>query len=131
MLSHSLVIDLRKNNGKVESSFEDFWTKLQKYLDEIVTPINECRHGNTLYLPIAISVRDLCEIVSERLAKQFPDDTKATPSEEWVQLQFWPKNPYATNALRYTGHFQVKYAVQACQMRKSHPDARYITVTGS
>ena len=34
---------------------------------------------------------DLCEIVSERLAKQFPDDTKATPSEEWVQLQFWPK----------------------------------------
>ena len=88
-----VIIDLRKNNGKVASSFEDFWTELQKYLDEIVTPVNERRHGNTLYLPIAISVRDLREIISERLAKQFPDNTKPIPSEEWIRLQFWPRNP--------------------------------------
>ena len=30
--------------------------------------------------------------------------------------------------MRYTGRFQVKYAVQARQMRKSHPDSRYVAV---
>jgi hypothetical protein len=119
-----VVIDLRKNNGKVALSFEDFWTELQKYLDEIVTPVNERRHGNTHYLPIAISVRDLREFMIERLA----DATKQIPFEEWIRLQFWPQNPYAKNALRYTGRFQVKYAVQARQMRHTHPDARYVAV---
>ncbi len=52
-------MDLRKNNGKVQSSFEEFWSELQKCLDEIITPVNERRHGDTMYLPIAISVRDL------------------------------------------------------------------------
>ena len=33
-------------------------------------------------------------------------------------LQFWPRNPYTTNALRYTGRFQVKNAVQARQICK-------------
>ena len=54
--------------------------------------------------------------------------TKCVPSEERLRLRFWPKNPYANNALRYTGQFNVKYAVQAWQMRKSHPDARYVAV---
>lgn len=123
-----VIIDLRKNNGKIQSSFDDFWTELQLYLDEIVTPVNERRHGDTMYLPIAISVRDLCEVVSERLSKKHPGNQPPTPSEEWVRLQFWPRNPYARSSLRYTGRFQVKYAVQARQMRKSHPDGRYVAV---
>ena len=67
-------LDLRKNNGKVESSFDEFWEELQKYLDELVTPVNERRHGDTMYLPIAISVRDLRERIEERLLKRFPGD---------------------------------------------------------
>lgn len=51
------------------------------------------------------------------------DDSKPIPSEKWIRLQFWPRNPYATSALRYTGKFKVKYAVQSHQMRKSHPDS--------
>ena len=35
---------------------------------------------------------------------------------------------YASNAIRYTGRFQVKFAEQARQMRKSHPDVRYFAV---
>lgn len=97
-------------------------------MDEIVTPINECRHGSIMYLPIAISIRDLRELVTERLNKKFPDVSKPIPSDEWIRLQFWPKNPYSTAALRYTGRFQVKYAVQACQMRRSHPDSKYVAV---
>jgi len=100
-----IITDLRRNNGKVQSSFEDFWSELQKYLDEIITPVNERRHGSTMYMPIAISVRDLREIVTERLAKAFPGEAKPVPSEEWLRLQFWPRNPYAVSALRYTGRF--------------------------
>ena len=81
-----------------------------------------------MYLPLAISIRDLREQICEWLSKRFPDVTKCVPSEEWLRLQFWPNNPYANNALRYTGQFNVKYAVQARQMRKSHPDARYVAV---
>ena len=51
-----VLLDLRKNNGKVGSLYEDFWQELQNFLDEIVTPVNEHRHGNTMYLPIAISI---------------------------------------------------------------------------
>ena len=97
-----IIIDLRKQNGKVQSSFDEFWNELQRYLDELTTP-NERRHGDTMYLPIAISVRDLRDIVIERLAKQFPNDSVPAPSEEWLRLQFWPRNPYASNAIRYTG----------------------------
>ena len=122
-----IILDLRKNNGKVQSSFDDFWAELQKLLDEIVTP-NEQRHGNTMYLTLAISIRDLREQICERMSKWFPNVTKCVPSEEWLRLLFWPKNPYVNNALRYTGQFNVKYAVQARKMRKSHPDARYVAV---
>jgi len=48
------------------------------------------------------------------------------PSAEWIRLQFWPSNPYSGSALRYTGQFQVKHGVQVCQLRKDHPDARYV-----
>lgn len=123
-----IILDLRKQNGVVESSFDAFWEELQKYLDEIVTPVNERRHGDTMYLPIAISVRDLRERIEERLVKRFPGDSKPIPSAEWIRLQFWPRNPYANSALRYTGRFKVKYAIQARQMRKTHPDARYVAV---
>ena len=123
-----IILDLRKRNGKVESSFEDFWDELQKYLDEIVTPVNERRHGDAMYLSVAISVRDLRERIEQHLVKRFPGDSKPIPSAEWIRLQFWPRNPYANSALRYTGKFKVKYAVQSRQMRKSHPDSRYVAV---
>ena len=124
-----IILDLQKNNGKVGSSYEDFWQQLQNYLDEIVTLVNEHRHGNTMYLLIAISIRDLRELICDHLEKKFPNDSKPIPSDEWIHLQFWPKNPYSSSALRYTGRFQVKYSVQARQMRKSHPDSKYVAVT--
>ena len=103
-----IILDLRKDNGKVGSSYEDFWQELQKYLDEIVTPVNERRHGNTMYLPIAISIQDLRELIRDRLEKKFPNDSKPIPSDEWIHLQFWPKNPYSSSALHYTGRFSGK-----------------------
>ena len=45
-----------------------------------------------------------------------------------IRLQFWPRNPYAATALRYTGRFDVKYAVQCRQLRREHPDSKYVAV---
>lgn len=50
--SWDIIMDLRKNNGIVRE------------------------RASTWYLPIAISVRDLREIVCERLAKEFPREEK-------------------------------------------------------
>ena len=73
----------------MQSTFDEFWNELQRYLDEITTPMNECRHGDTMYLPIAISIRDLRDNVMECPEKQFPNDTVPALSEEWLWLQFW------------------------------------------
>ena len=51
--------------------------------------MNERRHGDTMYLPIAISIRDLRDTVMECPEKQFPNDTVPALSEEWLWLQFW------------------------------------------
>ena len=47
------------------------------------------------------------------------------PCEEWIRLQFWPTNPTSAAAMHYTDRFNIKYQVQARQLRKDHPDAHY------
>ena len=75
-------------------------------------------------MPIAISVRHLREMIADRLSQRFPDEKKGIPSEEWIQLQFWPRNPYGHSALHHTGQFNVKFSVQIQQLRKDHPDSK-------
>lgn len=87
--------------------------------------VDERRHTSVMHMPIAISVCNLRDIIIERLQKKH-SNLPPLPSLEWIRLQFWPSNPYANQALRYTGRFQVKYAVQVCQLRKEHPDSRYV-----
>lgn len=77
-------------------------------------------------MPIAISVRHLRDIISDRLIQKFPAEEKEIPSLEWIRYQFWPRNSYSSSALRYTGRFAIKFGVQCRQMRKSHPDAHYV-----
>ncbi len=63
-------------NGKVKSSaFDDpFWDELQVYLDELIPTVDEHRHSATLHMPIAISVRHLRDIISDRLIQKFPGE---------------------------------------------------------
>lgn len=77
-------------------------------------------------MPIAVSVQHLRDIISDRLIKKFPGEEKEIPSLEWIRYQFWPRNPYSSSALRYTGRFAIKFGVKCRQMRKSHPDAHYV-----
>ncbi len=63
-----------------------------------------------------------------KLREKFPEEEIPVPSLEWIRLQFWPRNPYASTALKYTGSFNVRYAVQSRQLRHEHPDSKYVAV---
>jgi hypothetical protein len=81
-----------------------------------------------MFMPIAISIRELRENITERLQIKHDEETFSTipiPSEEWIRLQFWPKNIYAKTSMQYTGRFEISYKVQSRLLRKSHPDAHY------
>ena len=123
-----IILDLRKLNGNPRSTkFDEFWSELASY-EETTLAVDERRHTDVLHMPLAISIRHIHDLISERLEKKFPGEKKPIPSLEWIRYQFWPKNPFSTSALRYTGRFPVKFGVQIRQMRKSHPDARYVSV---
>ena len=124
-----IVIDLRRLNGRVTNDkFNPFWDELQAYLDELGLAVDERRHSGVLHMPIAVSIRHLRDIISERLSAKTKESSEdvAIPSEEWIRYQFWPKNPYSASALRYTGRFSIKFGVQSHQLRKSHADAHYV-----
>ena len=70
-----IVVDMRKLNGKPGSSkFDTFWLELSTYLEEVDPAVQERRHGETMYMPVAISVSHLREVISSRLAEKFPED---------------------------------------------------------
>ncbi len=80
-----------------------------------------------MYMPVAISIRDLRESIIERLQTKYSEDFSliSIPSEEWIRLQFWPKNIHAKTAMQYSGRFRISYKVQSRLLRKSYPDAHY------
>ena len=120
--------DIILANGNPSSTiFDTFWQELQAYLDELLLAVDDRRHGEALHMPLAISVRHLREKIIERLHSAYETVMPAVPSEEWIRLQFWPPNPYTSQALRYSGRFQVKFGVQIRQLRKDHPDQHYVS----
>lgn len=88
------------------------------YFDEMTLALDERRHGNVLNMPLATSIRQLQEVVTERLKKKFPKSNPRIPSHA---------NPFTGKAIRYTGRFKVKCGVQVRQLRKDHPDCHYVS----
>ena len=82
--------------------------------------MDDRRHGEVTYLPLAISISDLIRQIKERL----PEGAKC-PSESWVRLQVLPTNPYYKSVVNYTGRFPVKYSVQQRLLRRKHTDSKY------
>ena len=116
-----LVVDLRENDGRQTDKFKLFWDCMEKYLSE-TTAVQERCHGDVTFMAKAISVRDLTQEVS----KMCPEEP--VPSEQWVRLQFYPKNPRAKTANQYKSRFNVKMKVQKRQFRLDHPDTHYCSV---
>ena len=120
----AIVLDLRKTNGHPSCDlFDPFWEEVQAYFDEINLAVDERRHTEVLHMPVAVSIRHLKEVISERL---HPDSMPATPSCEWLRLQLWPPNPFTNQAITYTGRFKVKFGVEIHQLRKEHSDSHYV-----
>ncbi len=116
-----VLLDLRVLNGRPESTqFDAFWEEVDKLVVENAA-VQERRHGDCMYLPIAMSIEDLKNMVSHRL----PEGT-LIPSTEWIRLQFWPSNPYANIAIHHTGRFNLKYKVQSRLLRIAHEDCHYV-----
>lgn len=115
-----IIVDLRSLNGKPNSTkFDDFWNEVHVLFEEYQAAVHERRHDSVLYLPFAISTRELID----RVKKRKPNIE--VPSDEWMRLQFSPKNPYSKNALKYSGRFPIKFLVQRRQMRSEHSDSKY------
>ncbi|PKC10764.1 hypothetical protein RhiirA5_413972 [Rhizophagus irregularis] len=79
-------------------------------------------------MPLALSVRDLREIITGRLKINYNDPFPSTiyiPSDEWIRLQFCPTNATTTRSMHHTSQFNVKFKVQGRLLRKSSDDAHY------
>ena len=89
---------------------------------------DERRHESVLYMPLALSVRDLREIIVERLKINYNDPLPSTihiPSQEWIRLQFCPTNATTTRSIHHTSRFNVKFQVQSRLLQKNSDDAHY------
>ena len=64
-------------------------------------------------MPLAISIRDLHEIIIQHLNEKLTLKTVLILSEEWIYLQFQLTNLTTENAKQYTGHFNIKFMIQA------------------
>jgi hypothetical protein len=62
-------------------------------------------------MPLAISIRDLCEIIIKRLNEKLISESVLIPSKEWIRLQFQPTNLTTESAKQYTGRFNIKFMV--------------------
>ena len=90
-----IVLDMRELNGNPNSTrFDVFWDELAQYLEDTTMAVDERRHTSVMHMPIAISVRNLRDIIVERLQKKH-SNLPPVPSLEWIRLQFWPSSPYA------------------------------------
>ena len=67
-----------------------------------------------MHMPLAISIRDLRDIILARLhaknGEPFPTEIHR-PSCEWIRLQFWPTNSTTAKAIQYIGRYQNKFKV--------------------
>ncbi|PKY58409.1 hypothetical protein RhiirA4_449266, partial [Rhizophagus irregularis] len=118
------ISDLRHLNGGLTNKFDTFWSYAQKYFEntvnETILAVDERRHDTIQHLAQAISIRDL----RQQVTNLCPPDTEI-PSEQWVRLQFWPRNPTYLSSLKYTGKLDAKFMVQSRQLRCNHIDSHY------
>nr|XP_022306505.1 uncharacterized protein LOC111112916 isoform X2 [Crassostrea virginica] len=116
-----IITDLRQHNTGQPSKYQAFFTYAQQYLENVIeTAVDDRRHDRFTHLAQAMSVPDLLQQVKDICPENTP-----IPSEQWLRLQFAPKNPSSLASLQYTGNLKVKFQVQSRQLRKTHVDNHY------
>ena len=80
-----------------KTKYEVLWKEAKNFLEErLGVAIDDRRHLEVTHLSTALSIRDFKEQVQARC----PEGT-AVPCEEWLCLQFWPKNPKCKSLIHY------------------------------
>uniref|UniRef100_U9T5Z8 Uncharacterized protein n=1 Tax=Rhizophagus irregularis (strain DAOM 181602 / DAOM 197198 / MUCL 43194) TaxID=747089 RepID=U9T5Z8_RHIID len=119
-----VAIDLREHNDGQPTKYDIFWEVAAQFLAgkaaDAVTATDERRHDTIVHLATAISVNDLLT----QIERECPPGT-LIPSAQWLQLQFWPKNPARLSSLQFTGRLPLKFMIQTRQLRAYHPDVHY------
>ncbi|GET65113.1 hypothetical protein GLOIN_2v1767477 [Rhizophagus irregularis DAOM 181602=DAOM 197198] len=127
-LYYDLTSDAAVTNDVIRSTFDAFWDEMAGFFNEKILAVDDHHHHDILYMPLAMSVQHLHDIIIKRLQNKFstplPNEIQI-PCEEWIGLQFSPTNPIAASAIHYTGRFNVKFQIQTRLLRKEHPDSHY------
>ena len=111
-----LLWDLRKlNSHPKKKTFDSFWHELQKYIHEFAA-VDERKHSDILYLPVATSIENLCQIILDRHPVR-----STAPSISWLYMDFCPSSQYHNSASHHTGRFNLQQWLVWAQ----HPDAYY------
>jgi len=110
-----IIIDMRKLNARPKGNeFDPFWAKMAEIVEGRV---NDRRHGDTLYMPVATSIPILIKLTVDALDRVHAPKTLEAlgidvPTLTWVTLQFCAKNPLCSSALNYTGALKLTHKVQ-------------------
>ena len=111
----SMVYDLRELNLGSHAKYDDFWDGVHKVLErDFPAASEERRHGNELFLSVAVSTKDLTRKVLE--LKPGID----IPSESWILLQFTPKSQLAHASIN--SRFNIVYKIQSSTHHCKHED---------
>ena len=119
-----ITIDLREHGSGRPNKYDIFWKIADQFLAgkaaDAVTAVDERRHDTIVHLATAISVNDLLHQIEHECPSETP-----IPSEQWLRLQFWPKNPTRLSSLQFTGRLPLKFMIQTRQLRAYHQDIHY------
>lgn len=113
-----VAADMRHLNKGQPQKFDVFLAALEEVIQE-VTAEDERRRG-LAHMSHFISQRDLHQLAKDKCPPGTP-----VPSLDWVALQFQPRSSQCHSALKYTGRLNVRYCLQARQLRSVHEDDHY------
>ena len=111
---------IRELNLGRHAKYDDFWDGVHKVLERGDFPAasEERRHGSELFLPVAVSIKDLTRKVLE--LKPGID----IPSESCILLQFTPKSQLAHASVNYISRFNI-YKILSRPHHCKHKDTCY------
>jgi hypothetical protein len=128
----AIVVD-RRSLRTNDTSFEQYFAIVERLMTEEEKAVDERRHGQQLFLPVASSIPDLMARVAQRIEEMKTaavQDGKPllevnVPSASWLARQFLPRSTRTRAADNYTRRFDLRYAMQSRSLREVHDDSHY------
>ncbi|POG73513.1 hypothetical protein GLOIN_2v1772386 [Rhizophagus irregularis DAOM 181602=DAOM 197198] len=113
----NIIFDLQKNGGFKGTKFDEFWDEIDYYFNKIIPAVHERRHTTMMFMPVAISIRELHENIIERLQTKHDEETFSKisiPIQSRLLRKSHPDSHYCAALFRYTRLFAIKFRKFAC-----------------